>query len=220
MPDIENQFVFDKAQKLQISIKKNQIGFSYLNWSDSDLENIRVSIRNFYRHEQIARCAYCKQKVSLKSPLDSHVEHIAPKSLHPSFMFEPKNLCVICSDCNLIKRNQETIKEIPDTIITKNKPRKQYPKSSESFKIVHPHLDNYDEHIVIFSEIIYANKTDKGHFTIGACDLNRWLKVFGWEKPTYSNAELSNNMSKFLKNKDTLVKLKALDKIKEILIMM
>lgn len=218
MPDIQQQIDFDATENQQISDKKASDNFSFNNWGDSDLENIRVAIRRFYRNEQGAKCAYCKQAVSLISASNCHVEHIAPKSLYQSFMFEPKNLCVICADCNEVKRNQETINEVPDTVISRKNPRVRYPTTSNAFKIIHPHFDNYDEHIEIFSEKIFVNKSKKGLFTIGACDLNRWIRIFGWEKPTYNDATISSIMNKFLSSNDSMDKIMALKDLKEILL--
>jgi uncharacterized protein (TIGR02646 family) len=218
MPDIANTFEFDEAQAQQISLKKNQIGFSFQNWSDPDLETLRSSIRRFYRNEQGGKCAYCKQNISLISASNCHIEHIAPKSIHEQFMFESKNMCVICADCNEIKRNQEVLNEVPDTVTSRGNQRVRYPTASNSFKIVHPHLDNYDEHIQVLQGKYYINKTRKGHFTIGACDLNRWIRVFGWEMPAIDEATVSGLMNRFLSNDDFTSKNTALNQLREILL--
>ncbi|GAB2868194.1 HNH endonuclease [Hymenobacter ruber] len=214
---INTPIVFDKAQQQIITSKKGQPGFTYLNWSDDDLEALRSSIRSFYRNEQGGICAYCRKSVSLVAAGSCHVEHIAPKSLHECFMFEPKNLCVICADCNLIKRNQETIHEIQDTILKENPIR--YPRATGSFKIVHPHFDDYDAHIKIFAGKVYVNKTLKGHFTIGVCDLNRWFAKFGWEKPIYSLSDVMSVINKIAEEKDPLHQVSMLSELKEILLL-
>jgi len=44
--------------------------------------------------------------------------------------------------------------------------------------IVHPHFDDYDDHIIKANRI-YIDRTLKGHWTIGACALNRFYHTFG-----------------------------------------
>lgn len=200
MPDISSPYKYTEEFKLFIESKTNRGDFTYNNWSDKDLETIRSSIRSFYRNEQKGNCVYCRNPVSLQSASNCQVEHIAPKSLYPCFMFEPKNLCVICADCNEIKREQETIGEVEDPIINGTK-RRRYPCSSKAFKIVHPHFDNYDDHIVIVGDY-YLDKSKKGHFTIGVCRLNRKLHAFGWAEEIYNNVEVSELMSSFLNCSD------------------
>ena len=98
MPDINNQISFTLEVKKHIKQKLNDPNFKYTDWSDKSLESLRKIIRDFYRKEQVGKCAYCKRDVSLQSASNSHVEHILPKSRYFKFIFEPKNLCVICAE--------------------------------------------------------------------------------------------------------------------------
>jgi uncharacterized protein (TIGR02646 family) len=182
--------------------------FNYKQWSEDDLSEIRSAIRNHYRNEQNGLCAYCRNPISIHDALNCHVEHIAPKSKYPEFIFEPKNLCVICSDCNAIKRNQEVMRNEPDTIANGSN-RKIYPRSSSAFFIVHPHFDDWDEHIQIFGKY-YVDKSQKGHFTIGACVLNRHLRKFGWEPPLVNDEDMRNAMTRYLNVTDPVSKASAL----------
>jgi uncharacterized protein (TIGR02646 family) len=175
--------------------------FSYSNWSDECLQEVRKEIRDFYKHHQRGVCSYCKQAISLVSVANCHIEHIVPKSLHSDFIFTPKNLCVICADCNQIKRDQETLGEIPETM-TKASSRKRYPTSSSAFKIVHPHFDDYDDHILIINGCYIDKGSKKGNFTIGACNLNRKLAVFGWEPEIVDDDKITNEMSLYIDEKD------------------
>ena len=163
MADINHLIEYTHSQKELITAKLNDTGFSHKNWGVEDLGELRRSIRDFYKKEQHGFCSYCRNPVSLTSVLNCHVEHIAPKSKYRDFIFEPKKpLCLSCADCNEIKREQETLDETPDTLKNGDK-RKRYPRSSEAFKIVHPHFDNYDDlFIEIFAEQFYADKTKKG----------------------------------------------------------
>ncbi|WFB70046.1 HNH endonuclease [Chryseobacterium sp. WX] len=166
-------------------------------WSLDEIIDLKKEIRNFYRKEQKILCAYCRNPVSLVYPDNCHVEHIAPKSLYPEYIFVSKNLCVICADCNKIKRNQETIDKVPDTI--KKKLKTKYPDKSEHFNIVHPHFDNYDDHIHIENGFYIDKASKKGNFTIGACLLNRKFLFMGWEPQTVNNTEMINKITKIYK---------------------
>lgn len=162
-------------------------------WDSDDIVELKKAIRNFYRKEQKIKCAYCKNPVSLVYPDNCHIEHIAPKSLHPEYIFTTQNLCVICAECNKIKRNQETINAIPDTI--KKKLKTKYPDKSEHFFIVHPHFDNYDDHIHIVNGFYIDKASKKGNFTIGACLLNRKFLFMGWEPETVDNTDIINKLT-------------------------
>lgn len=40
---------------------------------------------------------------------ETHVDHIKPRSLHPQLSLDPKNLQILCKDCNLEKLNLNDI---------------------------------------------------------------------------------------------------------------
>ncbi len=216
MADIENSIEFSKKTQELIKKKLNDSLFNHSNWGDEDLSSVRKEIRDYYKKIQRGYCSYCKQNVSLISTLNAHIEHIVPKSLHMEYIFTPKNLCVICADCNQIKRDQETFSSIPNPLkanSSKSK-RKFYPRSSSAFKVVHPHFDNYDDHILIIKGC-YVDKTIKGHFTIGACRLNRKLHVFGREEDTFNDDQLSELMSDYLDETDIFLQKEKLLKLRK-----
>ncbi len=203
----------ESAQKLIGTFNIDQF-FDHKIWDTEDLEELRKEIRDFYRIEQKAICSYCRQVISIVYPTNAHIEHIAPKSIHPEYIFEAKNLCVICSDCNQIKRDQETLGEIPETM-TNASNRRRYPSSSNAFKIVHPHFDNYDDHILIINGCYIDKGSKKGNFTIGACNLNRKLAVFGWEPNIIDDEKITNEMNSFIDETDPEKRKKHLGNIKK-----
>lgn len=202
----------EAAQKI-IATYKISDTFDHNIWDCEDLEGLRKEIRDYYRAEQKAICSYCRQIISIVYATNAHIEHIAPKSLHPEYIFESKNLCVICADCNQIKKNQETIKEIPDTI--KKKYKTKYPDKADDFYLVHPHFDDYDKHILIINGFYVDNDSAKGNFTIGACRLNRRLSITGWEPEVVEETEIIENFTKYIDEKNPLMKGKILETIKE-----
>jgi hypothetical protein len=138
-------------------------GLSGDDWYLPELAALRARLRQHYSVQQFATCCYCKQGFMSTSGLVWDVEHVAPKSLYPKFMFEPLNLAVACKECNSAKRAFE--------VLVRPKP-KRYPKRSQAFLIVHPHFDKYDDNI-LRSKHLYAPISAKGVETIRACNLVR-----------------------------------------------
>ncbi|MBU1296547.1 MAG: HNH endonuclease [Gammaproteobacteria bacterium] len=173
MPLINNVFSFTAEELTLIESIKILDDFDHKKWSSNALTPIRIRIRNFYREHQNFICTYCKGDISTTSAFNAQVEHIVPKALHIDFMFTPKNLCVICADCNSIKSDKEVANEEEHT--TNNENIIRYPTTADAFKIVHPHFDEYDEHIKIVADNFYVenNNSNKGRFTIYLCKLNR-----------------------------------------------
>lgn len=196
MPDITVPYIFSSSEKKLTRAKLADVNFKHTNWSDEELLDLRKNIRDYYRVHQLGTCCFCRNTVSLQSALNGHIEHLAPKSIYLDFIFEEKNLCVICADCNEIKRNQEIFSKVPDTVVN-GASRRQYPRSSSAFNIVHPHFDEYEEHILQLDKL-YFDLTTKGHFTIGACRLNRFVHEFGWELELLDLPRIIKMMEEFL----------------------
>jgi hypothetical protein len=127
------------------------------------IKSFKNNMREHMYLEQNYKCAYCRIYIPAGCcNLDR--EHIVPKSLHPQWMFEPRNLCFACNKCNEYKNDEEVLS---------NPKRKNYPSNKEDFLIVNPFLDVYSDNIEIVDDIIYKGKTEKGKFTIKTCNLSR-----------------------------------------------
>lgn len=163
-------------------------------WNYDELEPVKAEVKNHYKIEQNFRCSYCWRKILVKHSATWDTEHIVPRALHPEFIFEPKNLCIACKDCNVAKGDAEVLV---------NKTRKRYPTKSSAFKIVHPHFDNYEEHISIHIDHIYKPKSDKGKFTIEHCNLLRFsYGHFGFDINLASKPKLIEKMTEYLSETD------------------
>lgn len=172
MPIINVPLVYSEASLAKINEKMAGENYSHRDWSAPDLEAVRCEIRDYYRSVQRLQCVYCQGAVALRSAGGAPVEHIVPKSQYLSFMFEPKNLCVVCPDCNEYKSK----KEVFDPVMVA--PRVNYPAIGNAFRIVHPHFDEYEEHIMKHNRV-YVDCSDKGGYTIYICNLNRFFRKFG-----------------------------------------
>ncbi|WP_163390954.1 HNH endonuclease [Enterovibrio norvegicus] len=217
MADIKQKIQFNKNQIDFISKIKTSDSFSYKKWGDDELLDLRCYIRNYYRDIQKGECAFCKKDLSIVAVGNAHVEHIVPKSIYPNFMFEPKNLCVICADCNQIKRDQEITKNTPNTLKRKYI---KYPRTSKSFLMVHPHFDKWNDYLEVFNGF-YVGKDDhkdrKGSFTIYACGLNRKLSKFGYIKEVYTDNEIMEAARNLIESNSLMEKCNAIETLKKIL---
>lgn len=193
MPLITEHYNFTARDK-EIINELLGSGFTYREWGCDQLQEVRSNIRKFYREIQIGRCPYCMRNISLLAAGNAHVEHILPKSLFHEFIFEPKNLCVICADCNTAKNDGNAVND--DEEDTCNGNAKIYPRSGARFKIIHPHIDEYSSHI-LRAGIFYIDKTEKGHFTIGICKLNNATRRFGHEEGVLDDYDYFKMMQKF-----------------------
>lgn len=142
-----------------------------VSWSDEKYSHVRKTIKDHYLKEQDYTCFFCRQRIVVNSNRAWDAEHIISKATHPSFMFEPKNLCITCPDCNNEKR---------DGRVLDRESRVRFPMTSAAYRIVHPHFDNYDEHLdVIVLGKLYRIKTPKGRNTYRIYGLDRFMMDAG-----------------------------------------
>lgn len=137
-------------------------------WSDDRAKDLRVAIKSFYVAAQATKCCYCDRHLGSDNHRVWDIDHIVPRGTHPWFMFEPLNLAATCPDCNIAKRAARVLK---------NNARKTYPKKPDDFLLLHPHFDDFEEHI-LRHRLIYIAKTEKGKRTIYACDLLRFAQRY------------------------------------------
>jgi disulfide oxidoreductase YuzD len=135
-------------------------------WSDETLASLKARVKTHYIAAQKYRCCYCDRH----RPTDNHrewdVEHVADRSKYPWFMFTPRNLAAACPECNGAKQAKETLTSVG---------RKTYPDKPDGFRIVHPHFDDYADHI-FRKGMVYLPKTAKGRKTIYMCNLLRFAE--------------------------------------------
>lgn len=135
-------------------------------WGAAAFVSLRKNLKEYYFAIQEQKCCYCDEKQPTVHQRAWDLEHIVPRSTHPQFLFVLENLAMVCIDCNISKS---------DLVPLKNKSRKTYPSASADFTIIHPHYDNYSDHIEK-REYVYLPRSDKGRFTIYACNLLRYAQ--------------------------------------------
>lgn len=165
---ISNAVVFDDNEKVLIETKLAEENFSSDSWDNDEFDLIKAKIKQFYLRVQNNTCPYCKQRINSNHGRYWDTEHIIPRAYQKNFMFEPKNLCVSCVDCNGRKSDKK---------ITSSRASVRLPTRSDLYYIVHPHLDSYDENIMIIKEgFYYVALRSKGEKTIEVCGLNRFYE--------------------------------------------
>lgn len=194
---INTPFMLDESEISLISEIKERGDFNSNSWGIDELRPLRSRVREYYREIQNGICPYCKERIASRSAGNAQIEHIIPKSEHIIFMFEPKNLCVSCGDCNEYKSNYSVTSN--DYRVCKNETPQMYPRSSNAFKIVHPHFDLYEEHLVK-EGLFYRDLTPKGHFTIGICKLNQRSANYGREPEMLDDPSLHDLVNIFKEN--------------------
>ncbi len=118
--------------------------------NDAATKGIKRHINQHCLEQQRCKCSYCE---TLLQKGENFIEHFAPKGLYRDYTFEPWNLTVSCGRCNStgIKGERDTIKSNPIC--------EKY--TANEFAIVHPYLDNADEHIVFDDETRTTFDKDK-----------------------------------------------------------
>ncbi|WP_080958390.1 HNH endonuclease [Pseudomonas putida] len=144
---------------------------------------LRASIRKHYLEQQGYMCAYCRMLKRENHGLSWDVEHIIAKSEYPRFLFEPENLALACKECNLSKHDKSVLTHPLNKKAT-------YPRSNDSFSIIHPHYDTYSDHIevaFIAGKVFHRPKNKhKGKETFIMCDLIRFSYEYGeWKDFSY-----------------------------------
>lgn len=137
-------------------------------WKDA-YKTFKPRIKNHLKHQQHARCAFCRCIVSEGTGYPN-LEHIVSKTDYPQFKTLPENLVFCCWLCNKSKSKKNTI-HAPIA----NKEAQTFPMSSNGFVIINPYHDNYEDHIDFLDEVLIVEVTNstKGANTIEFYQLAR-----------------------------------------------
>lgn len=163
MPRIKKRFVFTPDHLAIVAeFELGQCAVKF--WASDKVKPLKAKFKDHYKNEQNFTCCYCDQQFRVKHNGTWDAEHIVSKNAFPRFMFLAENLCISCKDCNGEKLEKNVLI---------NPKISKYPKSGAGFLIVHPHFDDYEEHIG-FENGHFFPRTKKGSFTIDCCGLWRF----------------------------------------------
>ena len=82
---------FFEVCKTEIEDLDNWEAFS----KNQELSQCKKRLHQHLLHEQAGLCVYCERGIPTR--LDSHVEHVYPKSSYPTKTFDYRNLVVSCN---------------------------------------------------------------------------------------------------------------------------
>lgn len=171
---IANPITYSQQEKSVIETLVGANDFCASSWEDELLKTIKSRVKLHYIIEQNYLCCYCKQPNNSVHGRVWDLEHIIARSVRCDFMFEPCNLAAACVECN---NEKGTVAVSPPSL-------KKFPRQPAQYFLVHPHFDNWDEHIELEGEYTYHALSKKGSFTIYHCDLFRFRqRMAGIRRP-------------------------------------
>lgn len=129
------------------------------------VDDFRSDIKNHYYSQQSRRCCYCSFELQ-KHHATFDAEHVLDRSTHPEFAFELKNLAASCRPCN----GSKGIKNPLTTLHVDGEP---FPYTTNHYKILHPHLDDWLGHLEFddLTRISAKDGSPKGVATIDFCNI-------------------------------------------------
>lgn len=179
----EQQVLIDKFNALPF---KDKTGEFWKFTHKGEYTDVKEAIKKHYLQAQNYICPYCKQRIVVDHLGTWDAEHIISKDENPQFMFEPKNLCVSCKDCNGSKSNKTVL-------VRPSRTRRKFPEDPDDYLYCHPHFHDYHQHIRIIEVAgFYMPLTKRGIALIETCGLLRFVLKFGG----YELAE--NNVGKIV----------------------
>lgn len=151
--------------------------YNVWNSDGKDMTRLRKTLREYLLPRLKFRCCYCQQRKTERHGLTWDIEHIAPKSLYPQFLFDLNNLAISCKECNIAKGEKNTLS---------GNFRAKYPDNGGGFSIIHPYFDTYSDHIEIVrcgdQQTYRVKNANKGKSTYMMCDLIRFDFAYAeWE---------------------------------------
>ncbi|ENH2418424.1 HNH endonuclease [Escherichia coli] len=161
-------FSFTEEEK---SLIRSAIAKGHGFWGDGSLADIKGKVKVFLRERQVEVCCYCSRNTDNEFKMVLDIEHVIPKSVLVSEMFELNNLAASCKRCNMsIKK--EDVSFINEDINTFKAGGRYY--LSESYKFLHPNLDKWDDNLHYYvvqrndRKMVYYNVvegSEKGEYT-------------------------------------------------------
>lgn len=170
-------------------------------WENDILKDVKVKIKNHFLAVSFPKCCYCSRSVVGEFRMVIDIEHILPKSSYATLMFNVQNLNISCKRCNMeIKRNKV------DFIVDSDVMGVDYFNSAH-YKLVHPNLDRYSEHIEVKSfrigEVIFnkyvVHTESKGQYTydyfaLSELEIDNLNQAQGLESATSLSSRISTSI--------------------------
>ena len=126
-------------------------------------KRFKHEVKDHYFWSQSRRCCYCSSLLN-ESQASWDAEHVLDKSGHPEFMLELNNLAAACKPCN-------TAKGVKSPLVASLPKPATIPLNSADYGIVHPHIDEWEDHLEFdqYGRIRGKTGQPKGAFTVKVC---------------------------------------------------
>jgi hypothetical protein len=116
------------------------------------------------------------------------LEHILESSAWLQFAYEVSNIAISCSFCNSAKnekflrisariRKGGGAKYTACALAAPLAAGAPYPRAPNDYRYVHPHVDEYSQHIKIRKGWLYIPKSRKGQRTVRSLKLNKVAEI-------------------------------------------
>ncbi len=159
-------------------------------WSKKCFCDFKENLKEHMRSVQNNKCCYCKKEL-FHDIGEVDIDHILSKSKFPKFTFYPLNLALSCRSCNTKKGSKN--------VLVKSHIR-EYPVHGNAYSIVHPNIDDFNEHLAINEGYVFEALTSKGSHTITVCELFRLKEVM-----KRNNANKMRELEQVQKNFDEAI---------------
>ncbi|WP_341900048.1 hypothetical protein [Fluviicola taffensis] len=145
-------------------------------WENPLIQGFKTKVKTYYRHYENEQCCYCRRDLEDEFNMVIDIEHILPKGEFKDYMFQLFNLNISCKRCNMLYKREKT-----DFVIDLNEVLKT-PEDTTHYKMIHPNLDKYFNHIKLnkivddkYKLIKYQvlNGSPKGQFTYDYFNLKK-----------------------------------------------
>jgi len=164
---------------------KNKPKVLKTNPNPENCNRLNKYVREILFNSYSGKCGYCESILGLSSP--KTIDHYRPKkkvkenSKHKGYSWlvcEWSNLIACCQLCNNKKHISFPITDEKDRIYKKQADPKEWNAKSKSFLsenplLLHPEIDNPEDHLIILRNGVLEGKSDRGKQTINILDLNR-----------------------------------------------
>ena len=169
-------------------------------WKNTCLDRLKQKIKDDFILNDTSQCCYCARLFRGEFRMVIDIEHILPQSIFSTERFTITNLNVACKRCNMEIKKADTsfVVSIPNMGVNYYQ--------SQHYKIIHPNLDIYTNHIVLKTVrngdaifIKYVKKDNqKGKYTYD------YFRLYELELDTINRAQGGNpnkTISSLISNK-------------------
>ncbi|AZB33994.1 HNH endonuclease [Chryseobacterium bernardetii] len=132
--------IFDEQDLNDIAIAEEAGGKI---WYNSTLDRLKRKIKDSFTNCETAQCCYCARLFKGEFNMVIDLEHVLPQEHYSTERFNLNNLNIACKRCNMEIKKSDTSFIANKVLMGTN----YY--DSIHYKIVHPNLDTYANHIII-----------------------------------------------------------------------